>query len=168
MSTAAASDRWAVLAAWRALRDRFREGHRALAPGAWRAWLLTMAIGIATLLGVMVVLMTVAQRLLAAGRLDWESAFLQRLGSDGPFSFASGVFFQTFGTDITLVILVGAAASAAAWTRRPVTALSIVLAPLVADLVGRFGWALWDRARPDVLHGGLASPEAFEGGGICR
>jgi hypothetical protein len=27
-----------------------------------------------------------------------------------------------------------------------------------ADLVVRFGWMIWDRARPDLLYGGIARP----------
>jgi membrane-associated phospholipid phosphatase len=125
---------------------------------AWRAWLRLVAGGVVALLLLMVALMKTAQHLLADGRLDWETDFLLWLGESGPFSFADAVFFQTLGTDTTLVILLAATAGIACWMRRPITALSIILAPLVVDLVGRVGWAMWDRARPDVLHDGLASP----------
>jgi membrane-associated phospholipid phosphatase len=134
------------------------EGSRAIRPAAWRAWFRTLAAGIVGSLLVMLLLMAAAQRLVAAGRLDWEARFLVWLGEHGPLGFASGVFFQTFGTDITLIILLGATAGIAAWLRRPMTALSIVMAPLVVDLVGRVGWTVWHRARPDVLYGGIASP----------
>jgi membrane-associated phospholipid phosphatase len=150
--------RSAIAPLWRELRTRFREGRTVIGPQAWRAWLLLMAGGVAALLLLMVVLMKAAQRLLADGRLDWETEFLLRLGESGPFSFADAVFFQTFGTDTTLVILLAATAGIACWMRRPVTALSIILAPLVVDIVGRVGWAMWERGRPDVLYDGLASP----------
>jgi membrane-associated phospholipid phosphatase len=104
------------------------------------------------------VLVRVARSLLAAGHLDWEPRFLLWLGHDSGFSFADGVFFQTFGTDITLVILLTAASATAVWCRRPITAMSIWLAPLVVDLIGRVGWQLWDRVRPDILWQGIASP----------
>jgi undecaprenyl-diphosphatase len=143
---------------WQELRNRFRDGRTAIGPQAWRAWLRLMAGGVATLLLLMVVLMKAAQQLLATGRLDWETAFLLRLGESGPFSFADAVFFQTFGTDTTLVILLAATAGIACWMRRPLTALSIILAPFVVDIVGRVGWAMWERGRPDVLHDGIASP----------
>jgi undecaprenyl-diphosphatase len=99
-----------------------------------------------------------AQALLARGDLAWETDFLLWLGHDSGYAFSTGVFFQTFGTDITLVILLTAASATAVWCRRPITALSIWLAPLMVDVVGRVGWRLWDRARPDVLWDGLASP----------
>jgi undecaprenyl-diphosphatase len=90
--------------------------------------------------------------------LDWEPEFLRILETRGPFGFSSAVWFQTFGTDITLAILILFSASISAWNRRPITALSIPLAFIVVDLVVRFGWASWDRARPDVIMQGLASP----------
>jgi undecaprenyl-diphosphatase len=148
----------AVAPLWRDLRRRFAEGLDTIGSDAWRAWLKTMAGGVAFMLVLMYGLMRAARSALDAGRLDWETAFLERLGTDGPFGFASAVFFQTFGTDITLVILLATTAGIAAWARRPITALSIIAAPLVVDLVGRVGWMMWDRARPDVLWDGLASP----------
>jgi undecaprenyl-diphosphatase len=143
---------------WAELRRRFREGSAAVGYDAWRGWVLTLAAGVIGMLLLMVVLMRVAQHLLAAGMLDWETGFLLWLGTDGPFRFADAVFFQTFGTDITLVILLTSTAGIAVWARRPMTALSIVIAPLGVDLIGRVGWLMWDRARPDVLWEGIASP----------
>jgi undecaprenyl-diphosphatase len=151
-------DAWAAARLLRELRHRFTEGMHRVGRDGWRAWLRTVALGAAALLLLMLGLMAAAQRLSAAGLLAWEREFLLWLGERGPFSFASAVFFQTFGTDITLVILIAATAGFAAWCRRPITALSIVLAPLVVDLIGRVSWSLWHRARPDVLWDGIASP----------
>jgi undecaprenyl-diphosphatase len=158
--------RSAVLRTFERVRSRFHEGRAEVGDEAWRAWLIHVAAGVAAMLVLMVVLLIAAQWLLQAGALRWEAAFLTWLGESGPFRFASAVFFQTFATDITLVILITATAGIAAWLRRPITALSIILAPLVADLVGRFGWLLWHRARPDLLHGGIAAPglHAFPSG----
>jgi undecaprenyl-diphosphatase len=125
---------------------------------AWRAWSRTVAAGAGLLLLLLIALLAAGQYLLRIGALEWETAFLVRLGESGPFGFADAVFFQTLGSDPTLVVLVAATAAVAAWCRKPATALSIVLAPVVVDLVGRLGWTLWHRARPDVLYDGLASP----------
>jgi len=144
--------------ALRELRRRFREGSARIPASDWRAWRRTVAAGVAFMVVLMIALKTVAERLVASGTLDWEISFLRRLGDSGPFGFSTAVFFQTFGTDITLVILLTATIALAVWNRRPITALSILLAALVTDLVGRFGWAIWDRARPDVLYDGIASP----------
>jgi undecaprenyl-diphosphatase len=143
---------------WAELRRRWREGRALIGPEAWRAWWLTILIGAAFMLILMWALVQAAQWLLARGYLEWEADFLLWLGHESGVRFATGVFFQTFGTDITLVILLTSASALAVWCRRPITALSIWLAPLVVDMVGRFGWALWDRVRPDLLWQGIASP----------
>jgi membrane-associated phospholipid phosphatase len=140
------------------LRRRFREGSALIGRDAWRAWWLTVLVGALLMVVLMWVLVQVAQSLLARGQLEWEADFLLWLGHDSGFRFANGVFFQTFGTDITLVILLTSASAVAVWARRPITALSIWVAPLVVDFVGRAGWSMWDRVRPTVLWEGLASP----------
>jgi membrane-associated phospholipid phosphatase len=148
----------ATLRALSRIRHRYREGRAAIPLADRNAWLVLIGVGAVGMLVLMVVLMLGGQWLAETGRLDWEPAFLLWLGEHGPFRFSSAVFFQTFGTDITLIILISATALTAAWNRRPITAVSIVLAPLVVDLIGRVGWMMWDRARPDLLHEGIASP----------
>jgi undecaprenyl-diphosphatase len=150
----------------RALRVRFRSGWAAIPPANRRRWLVTIAIGTVAMFGLMAVMVRIAQALVAAGSLAWEADFLRGLESHGPFSFSTAVWFQTFGTDITLWILVLLTAGIALWNQRPITALSIVLAYLVIDPVVRVGWLLWDRARPDVLYQGVTAPSfhAFPSG----
>lgn len=142
----------------RALRARFSASWHAVAPADRRRWCLAIAVGTVGMFALMVALVHVTEGLAAAGSLDWEADWLRSLETDGPFSFSTAVWFQTFGTDITLWILVLLTAGIAVWCGRPMTALSIVLAYIVVDPVVRVGWALWDRARPDVLYQGFASP----------
>lgn len=150
--------RSAAAALFRQLSGRFREGRTALGDPAWRRWWRRIALGAAGMLVLMVVLRYVAVWALATGRLDWEAGFLLWLGSDAPLRFSTAVFLQTPGSDPTLIILIVLTAGIAAWMRRPLVSLSIVLAALVPDLVGRFGWLIWSRARPDLLYDGMASP----------
>jgi undecaprenyl-diphosphatase len=143
----------------RPLVARFREGRAAIGDDVWRAWLRRLAIGFAGMFALMVALRYAASEALDRGVLDWERDFLLWLGSDAaPLGFSSAVFVQTFGSDITLIILIALTAGIAAWARFPITSISIILAFIVPDLVGRFGWAIWDRARPDLLYDGIASP----------
>jgi len=137
---------------------RFREGRNSLPDARWRTWKRRIAIGALAMFALMAALRIAAERALDSGFLAWESRFIGWLGSSGPFGFSDAVFFQTFGSDITLVILIAATAGIAAWMRRPIVAASIILAALIPDLVVRFGWAIWSRARPDILYDGIASP----------
>jgi membrane-associated phospholipid phosphatase len=156
----------AALRVLRLLAVRLREGRRRIDDRAWRAWLTTIAVGTAGMLLLMVLLMLAARQLERTGALAGEAAVLRWIDAHSPIGFSSAVFFQTFGSDITLAILVGATAALAAWLRRPITMFSLILAPVVPDMIGRFGWLIWDRARPTVLHEGIASPafNAFPSG----
>jgi undecaprenyl-diphosphatase len=158
--------RAAVAPVLRAVWAGVSDGRACIGEARWRAWLRTVAVGLLGMAGLMVLLVAAGRHLLHSGALDWETRFLLWLGEHGPFAFHSAVFFQTFSTDITLVILLAATAGLAAWLRRPITSLSILSAAIVPDLAGRLGWLLWDRARPTVLHDGIASPgfNAFPSG----
>lgn len=148
----------AAASLFRQLSDRFREGRSAVGAETWRRWWRRIALGAAGMLVLMVALKYAAVWALASGWLDWEAGFLLWLGSDAPLRFSTAVFLQTPGSDPTLVILIVLTAGIAAWVRRPLVSLSIVLAALVPDLVGRFGWLIWSRSRPDLLYDGMASP----------
>lgn len=154
----APGQRSAIGAVLHHVSQRFRQGRRALPHDSWRAWQRTIAVGIPALLALMVLLRIAAAAALERGLLERERDFLLWLATGAPFGFSTAVFLQTFGSDITLVILVALTAGIAAWARKPITALSIVLAAVVPDLVGRFGWLIWSRARPDFIHDGIASP----------
>jgi undecaprenyl-diphosphatase len=144
--------------AWAGLRQRYREGRAAIPPADRAAWLRLVGAGAMGLVALAIGLRIAAARLLAAGLLDWEGPFLEWLGRDGPLSFNAAIFVQTFGSDITLLVLVAATAMMAIRARRPIAALSILLAVVGTDLVVRFGWLIWDRARPDLLYEGIARP----------
>lgn len=128
----------------------------AVGADAWRRWLRRITVGALGMLGLMLALRYAAAWALERGLLDWEGRFLMWLGSQ--IGFSTAVFLQTPGSDPTLIILIALTAGIAASARRPITSLSIILAALVPDLVGRFGWLIWSRARPDLLYDGVASP----------
>lgn len=138
--------------------QRFREARAALPVDAWRSWRTFVTIAAAAMFALMLLVRIAAQRILDGGLHERERALLLHLHADPPFPFSTAVFLQTFGSDTTLLILVALTTGIAAWARRPITALSIPLAGLVPDLVGRFGWAIWARARPELLYDGIAAP----------
>jgi membrane-associated phospholipid phosphatase len=140
------------------LRTRYREGIAELQPNAFRTWKTTIAIAFMLELLLIAGLVATGKQLQANGALAWEKPFLLGLREHGPFTFSTAVFYQTFGTDITLAILIILTAGIAVWVRRPISAWSIVLAYIAVDPVVRLGWFLWDRTRPDLLYQGVAAP----------
>jgi undecaprenyl-diphosphatase len=150
----------------RRIGGRFREGWRALPPDARRGWQLWTAGGAILLVALMAGLVFGVRAIFDAGGLAWEPDVLRWVGANGPFSFSYAVWFQTFGGDPTLIILTLTTAGILAWMRRPISALSVILAYVGMDLVVRVGWSMWARARPDIIHGGIASPSlhAFPSG----
>jgi undecaprenyl-diphosphatase len=143
---------------FRLVGERFRDGWQAIDPRARRRWSIAMVLGFAGLATLVLVLVVVTRWLEAAGALAWETPFLQELADESPYSFSTAVWLQTFGTDITLWVLVAATAGIAVWLRRPITGASIVIGYLYLDIVVRIGWAAWDRARPALLLDGFAAP----------
>ncbi|MGH7459485.1 MAG: phosphatase PAP2 family protein [Longimicrobiales bacterium] len=150
--------RWLLASLWGRMRARYRESWLALPESHRKRWLLTILTCALGLFGLMAGLVQIGKIAVAQHLLDWEAEFLRTLELRGPFGFSGAVWFQTFGTDITLAILIMFSASLSAWNRRPLSALSIPLAFIGVDLVVRFGWASWDRVRPDIIMQGLASP----------
>jgi membrane-associated phospholipid phosphatase len=140
------------------LHEHYRAGVALLDPHAYRKWKMTIGAGACVLAVLVVVLVRIGRAMEGAGGLRWEESFLQRLGERGPFTFSTAVWYQTFGTDITLVILVLLTAGIAVHMRKPISAWSIVLAYIAIDPAVRLGWLLWDRARPHVLYDGVAVP----------
>lgn len=149
---------WTLRAALARTIGRFREDAASLPARAWKVWSATVVAGYVVVLLLMFGLVQAGRALSTNGILAWEEAFLLRLEAELPLSYSSAVWVQTFGTDITLIILALFTAVVAIWARRPVHALGIVVALVGLDLAVRFGWLLWDRARPDVILDGIAAP----------
>lgn len=142
----------------RAAVARWRHGWAAQTADARRTWTRTVLVGAVLLPFFTLAVIEVAQAMLAAGMLDWEAEFLRGLEAAGLMSFSFAVWYQTFGTDITLAILLILAAGLAIWAGRPMIGIALPIAWVGVDLAVRLGWAVWARSRPDVIMGGMASP----------
>ncbi|MGH7467477.1 MAG: phosphatase PAP2 family protein [Longimicrobiales bacterium] len=151
-------DRWVLAALALRLYQHFQTGWHALPIANRRRWLTVVCAGAAGMFGFMVALVSFGKIVEARSLLRWESGFVRMIEMRGPFGFSSAIWFQTFGTDITLAILVLFSIGICAWKARPLSAFSILLAYIGVDLVVRFGWAMWDRSRPDLIAQGVAAP----------
>ncbi|MGH7460385.1 MAG: phosphatase PAP2 family protein [Longimicrobiales bacterium] len=150
--------RWMLARVSGSIFQHLLTGWDALPAANRQKWTRRIGAGAVALFGLMLALVALGKALVQNNLLSWEPDFLRALELRGPFGFSGAVWFQTFGTDITLAILILFTAGISAWKGRPLTALSIILAFLVIDIVVRFGWLTWDRSRPDLIARGVASP----------
>jgi undecaprenyl-diphosphatase len=157
--------RWAFVRLAALLLARWRTAWAMQSEDARRTWRRTLIGGAVALPLVTIALVALGHALVAAGALDWETAWLRRLEASS-FSFSSAVWFQTFGSDIALAVLTLTLAGIAVWAGRPLLALAIPLSWIGVDIAVRLGWALWARSRPELVFGGAAAPgfHAFPSG----
>lgn len=149
---------------------RFVEGWRALPGAARRRWFGTLGAGLVVSWAVMLGLDVWAMRLERAGRLAWEADALRRIEARSPLSFAQSLWGEAPGNAVLLIPLVLLVAAACAWSGRPLRALSVLAVFFLLDAVVLLGWWYWDRARPDVIAGGIAAPgfHSFPSGHVSQ
>lgn len=153
------SSSWALVELAHKIADHFERGWRALPPRAVQAWARTVLLGTGVVFATLFSLIAYGRfRLGHGGQMQWEIELLRQIEQHSPIGFSGAVWFQTFGTDITLIIIVLTAASIAMWRERPLLGLSILLAMVLMDAVVRIGWMSWERLRPDIIANGIARP----------
>jgi undecaprenyl-diphosphatase len=150
---------WAVVELLRTVVGHFERGWDALPNSVVRAWARTVLAGIAATFAVLFSLVFYGKYKLGhGGRFTWEVELLRQIELHSPIGFSGAVWFQTWGTDITLIIVVLTATSIAMWQERPLLGLTILLSMVVMEAAVRIGWLSWERLRPDIIAEGVARP----------
>jgi undecaprenyl-diphosphatase len=156
---------WALARGARETKRRFDEGWGGLPGGrgdALRRWAVVIVLG--WLLGAALAAgLSVAGKHFAEerGMADWDRRELLDIatGEKGEaFSFQTAIFFEGLGSSAMLIPLTVLAVVLAARARRPLTALTIAAGYLLHDPLVWVGWKVWDRARPELVADGIASP----------
>ena len=151
--------RWALVELAHAVAGHFDRGWRATPARARITWARTVLIGLgATFITLFGLIAYGKYRLGHGGRFPWEVRLLSQIEQYSPVGFSGAVWFQTFGTDIMLVVVVVTAASIAMWREKPLLGITIFLSMIVMDAVVRIGWMSWERLRPDIIAMGIARP----------
>ncbi len=145
----------------RRLVDDFKLGWRALDAGAKRRWLTTLGIGALLSLCIVATLTLLMRAAAPAGPLPWERDVVVEFASSGWMSFHKALFWHQLGSSALLMPAALVAAGIALRLRRPLHAVSLLLAAFGIKLVVQTGWLLWARARPDFIERGLAVPEGL-------
>ena len=149
---------WAV---WRGVRgswQRFRDDAGALPRAAWIFWGVGLAITLAVTLGVTALLISIGKYGVANGLQSWDEYWLRRSLEIDFLSFQRAIWIETWGSSAFLLPAIAVATIIAIWRRRPLIAASILAVYALHDAAIIFGWSLWDRARPELVAGGIAAP----------
>lgn len=136
---------------------RFWTDWKALPKPARHTWLITLTIGWAAAMALMLLMTWSVAALDEAGRLGFDAVLLIRLAELAPFNFSYAIWIETPGNAIFLVPLTVTAAYVAARTRQPLVALSLLASFFMMAVVVILGWSTWDRPRPEIIEGDLGS-----------
>ena len=106
----------------------------------------------------MAALAWMGQRFSDRGMRAWDERTLLRVESSGPLSFNDAILAESPGNLAYLVPATLAIAILAALRGRSMLALTVVASYVLARPLVLVGWQLWNRARPQLIEGGVAAP----------
>ena len=140
------------------LGRRTRDAWRALPGGTLPRLLGGLAVSFVVAAGLCYALTLLGRRLARDhGLADWDRRALLWSRDHLPLSFTDAIIFESPGNLSSLVPLTLIATAVALWHRRLVVALAFPLAYVLARPLIWLGWEVWDRARPDLIEGGVAA-----------
>lgn len=150
--------------AWEVLRElvlRLHHGYEATPREARRRWWRVMLGGMVALQLLSVALVAAARWLVAAGTLGWEAEVVRWFDAQPVISFNTALWMEGIANGFVLWFVMLYAAGRAAWLHRPMLSLSILVGYTAAYFPIVTGWAVWDRERPTLIAGGIATPGGF-------
>lgn len=153
-----ASGKWVLAKGAAELKRRFLQGWRSRPEGALKRWFLVIVLGWLLGAALAAALSLIGRSLAAAGMAQWDRYHLLEIATNEQFSFQTAIFFEGIGGSAMIVPIVVVAMVIAVWSYRWLTALTIAVGYVLHDPLVWIGWMVWDRARPDLVAGGIAAP----------
>lgn len=95
------------------------------------------------------------------GALAWDRPVLEAIVRQSSISFSTAMWLEGVGNGFVLWGIVLYAAGAAAWERRPIRCIALLVGYTLIYPVTFLGWWMWDRERPRIVLEGLADPGGF-------
>ena len=139
---------------WRAAAAAWREAPRT----AFRRWAATILVGLVVACGLSALLTALAERWADGGGHARDEALFRRLVAADWMTFHGAMWWEGLGSSEVLLPVAVLAAVVAARAGRPFLALTFLAGYLLHKLIVFTGWQTWDRARPDLVAGGIAAP----------
>lgn len=149
---------WTVVHGGRQIGQRFRADWQQIPYEARKRWFVIAGIGLLIAMLLSVALTLWARWLASNGFLENEAEWLRQITNLFPLSFEYSLYLGVVADTVFIISVVVAATLLAIWARRPLRAVSILASFVGSVLVVGVGWALWNRARPDIINGGVAAP----------
>lgn len=150
------ASRWAIVRGASETWDEFRRSCQSQPTGTMWRWMLRLAIGWVLCAMLMWLLTLLARWLAGRGMQQWDERTLLAI-ERGPMGFTDAIMAESPGNLTYLIPLTLAGAVVAARLRRPMLALSFIASYVLARPLVIIGWQLWNRPRPQLIEGGVAS-----------
>ena len=140
---------------------RLNRGYGVVPPAVLRRWWITLAAGLAAVFALTIALTVIGQRMDRSGALDWEEPALRGFVADAPVTFNTAIWMDAAGNGLVLWLGILTFAALASWHGLALRALTLLVGFTAAYVPFVTGWLLWQRARPLVVEGGIATPGAL-------
>lgn len=154
---------WKSIGILREVILRLHVGWTGLSPEARGRWWRSLVVGYLATAALMVGLVRGARLLDGSGALAWDRPVLGWIVDRPPISFSTAMWLEGLGNGFVLWAVVLYAACAAAWARRPIRTIALLVGYTLVYPVIFLGWWMWDRERPRIVLEGLTDP-----GGVFR
>ena len=152
---------WVSLGLLARVLEGLQEGWDRLPPGAGRRFWIVLAAGFVVAEAVALGLTAAVRAVEGAGRLAWEPGAVSAFAAVAPLSFNTAVWMDAVGNTAVLWTLVLVGAGAYALRRQPLPALALLVGHSTNFVLTGSAWLLWARDRPELVEGGIASPEGL-------
>lgn len=148
---------WALARGFDHLRRRLRSEFARVPRATWWRAAATLALGLGMTLA-LTALVTLWARAAEPEMLRARDVAGLLKVAEGPISFQAAIFWQALGASSLLIPALALAAGIALWAGRPLRAAALVAGFVLTKPIALLGWTIWDRARPDLIADGIASP----------
>lgn len=149
-----------------------REDWQGTAREARLRWGTILGAGLGVSLIVDAAVVLIGQRLERQGALDWEAGVILGLAERNQLTFFDAMWLDAFGSSAMILPVLAVAGVLLARTGRGFEALQVLGSYVGARALMHFGWALWSRPRPELVHGGVTHPSgtlhAFPSGHLVQ
>lgn len=130
---------------------------RSYPAAAWWRWALALLGGYVLTWVVVIATVSIARGWVDQGLQAWDEQVLAQL-AESWFSYPAGLWFEAWASSAFLVPMLVVAAVLLIRGGHLLRALTLLVGYLSVKGLVLGAWQLWDRARPEMIAGGIASP----------